>query len=111
MSEKGTHDEPSDGVEGSHEPPALEAELVDDATAMEVTAPAPVLPAGDYSDAGVPSFDYVRDRIESRFATSTGATELAGDSLDTTSLDDQLADRDRAGREKLEQIRRSMRAD
>jgi NAD-dependent dihydropyrimidine dehydrogenase PreA subunit len=62
----------------------------------------------DYTDSGVPTFDYVRDRIENRVATAEGAKELAGE---PTSIDEQIADRDRAGREKLEQIRRSLRGE
>ena len=68
----------------------------------------PSTPEGDYTDAGVPNFDYIRDRIENRVATSDGATELAAATPDAASVDEQLAERDRAGREKLEQIRRSM---
>lgn len=70
--------------------------------------PAPDAPDGDYTEAGVPDFDYVRDRIENRFATATGATELAEGTPEAASLDDQLAERDRAARQRLEQIRRSM---
>ena len=73
------------------------------------STPAPVLPQTDYTDAGVPTFDYVRDRIESRVATSIGTAELNQPS--TTSIDEQLADRERTGRDKLEEIRRSMRGD
>jgi hypothetical protein len=72
---------------------------------------APVAPEGDYNDAGVPNFDYVRNRIESRFVTATGAIELAEDSSQAASLDQQMEERDRAAREKLEQIRRSMRGE
>jgi phage shock protein A len=86
-------------VSETPEPP-IDAEIVDDA---------PVLPPTDYTDAGVPNFDYVRDRIENRIATSIGTTELAADPA--KSLDDQLAERDRAGRDKLEEIRRSLRGD
>jgi len=86
--------------------PAIEGEIVD-----ESPTPAPVVPEFDYTEAGVPTFDYVRDRIESRFATSEAATELAGVVPEAGSVDDQLAERDRAGREKLEEIRRSMRGE
>ena len=65
--------------------------------------------SGDYNEAGVPSFDYVRDKIEGRFATSAGETELAEPAA--TSLDEQLAERDRAGKDKLEQIRKAMRGE
>jgi phage shock protein A len=62
----------------------------------------------DYTESGEPTFDYVRDRIESRFHTSEAATELAGD---PQSVDEQMAERDRAGRDKLEEIRKSMRGE
>jgi len=97
-------EEPS--AEVTISPPILEGEIVDDDAAI-----VPEVPAGDYTEAGVPNFDYVRDRIESRIATSGGATELAAGTPDAVSLDEQLAERDRAGREKLEQIRRSMRGE
>jgi phage shock protein A len=65
--------------------------------------------SGDYNEAGVPSFDYVRDKIEGRVATSVGETELAEPAA--TSLDEQMAERDRAGKDKLEQIRKAMRGE
>ena len=68
-------------------------------------------PAGDYDDAGVPTFEHVRDKIEGRYATSLGATELAEDSEAGRSIAQQQADRDEAARERLEQIRRSVRGD
>ena len=84
----------------SDEDPVVDAEIVEDSAV-------PPVPPGDYTDGGVPTFDYVRDRIEGRFGTSIGAAELAGDA----ELDEKLAERDRAGRETLEQIRRSMRGE
>jgi hypothetical protein len=63
---------------------------------------------GDYVD-GVPTFDFVRDRIESRYATAVGATELAEETTAGRSLEQQQEDRDAAARERLEQIRRSLR--
>ncbi|MCT2584807.1 hypothetical protein JT362_16945 [Actinophytocola sp. S1-96] len=80
----------------------MDAELVED------PAPTPA-PAGDYTDSGVPTFDYVRDQIENRTATAAGATELAGESAPGRSVEQQFADREKAGREKLEEIRRAMR--
>lgn len=88
------------------DPLAIEGELVD-----TPAVPAPVVPEFDYTDAGVPTFDYVRDRIESRFSTSGAATELTGDAARVESVDEQLAERERAGRDKLEEIRRSMRGE
>jgi hypothetical protein len=98
---------------GTHEElPVIEGELVEDSpAAVEIsaaTAPLPAPPEGDYTEAGVPNFDYVRDRIESRVATSIGGAELPGDTSQAESLDEQMAERDRAGRKRLEQIRRSL---
>jgi phage shock protein A len=101
---------------GAEESPSVMAgETVDNTAVAEGAGMAgqltPVAPEGDYNDSGVPNFDYVRNRIESRFATATGAIELAEDSSQAASLDQQMEERDRAGREKLEQIRRSMRGE
>jgi phage shock protein A len=65
---------------------------------------------GDYVD-GVPTFDFVRDRIEGRYATAMGTTELAEETTAGRSLAQQQEDRDAAARERLEQIRRSLRDD
>jgi phage shock protein A len=88
--------------------PPIDAEIVEDSTAVELpAAPGPI----DYTDAGVPTFDYVRDRIENRITTSAGMTELTGESPQAKSIDEQMAERDKAGRDKLEEIRRSMRGE
>ena len=60
----------------------------------------------DYTEDGVPTFDYVRDKIEGRNLTSEAATELAGDPQNTQ---DQFDRREEAGRDRLEEIRRSLR--
>ena len=73
-------------------------------------APGPT-PAGDYDEAGVPTFEHVRDKIEGRYATALGGTELAEESATGRSIAEQQADRDAAARERLEQIRRSVRDD
>jgi phage shock protein A len=75
--------------------------------------PAATAPEPDYTEAGVPTFDHVRDRIENRFATATGAAELAGlgTEHDLASLDKKIAERDQAARDKLAEIRRSMRGE
>jgi hypothetical protein len=65
------------------------------------------VPAPDYVD-GVPTFDFVRDRIEGRYATALGTTELSEESAAGRSLADQEKDHDAAARERLEQIRRSL---
>lgn len=80
----------------------IDAEIVEE----PATPPIPTGPV-DYTEGGVPTFEYVRDRI----ATQVGAAELAEESPQTLSVDQQLAERDRAGREKLEEIRRAMRGE
>ncbi|MCA1656043.1 MAG: hypothetical protein LC635_06365 [Pseudonocardiaceae bacterium] len=87
--------------------PVIDAELVEDDAALE-SAP-PVVPPGDYTDAGVPTFDYVRDRIENRVATGVGAAELADATPEGKSVEERFEAREKAGRDKLDEIRRAMR--
>lgn len=68
-------------------------------------------PSGDYDEAGVPTFEHVRDKIEGRYATAIGGTELAEESEAGRSIAQQQADRDAAARKRLEQIRRSIRGE
>jgi len=85
-------------------PDPIDAELV------EPGQPAPpTQPAFDYDEHGVPSFDYVRDKIEGRYATSLGSTELAEESAQARSLEQQQAEREEAGQARLEEIRRKLR--
>lgn len=69
--------------------------------------PDPTLPTG-YTDGGVPTLDYVRDKIEGRYATALGMEELVGDSDQARSLAEQEAAREKAAAEKLAEIRRSL---
>src|ERR1700712_4422999 len=55
----------------------------------------------DYTDAGVPTFDFVRDRIEGRTATALGQGELDAETPEGRTLAQQEADRDEAARERL----------
>ena len=66
-------------------------------------------PEAGYSADGVPTFDAVRDKIENRYATSLGSTELAADTPEGRTVAEQYDARQRAAAERLEQIRRSMR--
>ncbi|HVV21563.1 MAG TPA: hypothetical protein VHF06_19165 [Pseudonocardiaceae bacterium] len=92
-------------------------DTVPDAAAVALPQPStssipsigPDAPITDYTDDGTPTFDYVRDRIEGRFATSLGAAELAGDTAPAASLEEQFTAREQAGRDRLEEIRRAMR--
>lgn len=87
---------------GPSEP--VDAEIVE---AVDTTPP-PSLPPPDYDARGVPSLDYVRDKIEGRYATSLGGTELAEGTAEVRSLEQQEAERARAARARLDEIRRGM---
>lgn len=84
----------------------IDAEIVPSAA---TPAPPPTaVPRPDYDEHGVPSLDYVRDKIEGRYATSLGATELAQDTGEGRTVEEQEADRAAAAKAKLDEIRRSM---
>ncbi|TQS44826.1 PspA/IM30 family protein [Cryptosporangium phraense] len=56
----------------------------------------------------VPSLDEVREKIESRYATAMGRSELAQNSVEGRMLEVQKSALDMAGASRLEQIRASM---
>ena len=86
---------------GASEP--IDAEIVPDPA-----TPAPPAFTPDYDEHGVPSLDYVRDKIEGRWATSVGAGELAADTPQGRSVEEQEAERAKAAKAKLDEIRRSL---
>jgi phage shock protein A len=59
----------------------------------------------------VPTFDSVREKIETRYGTSLGATELDAESPEGRKIEDEYEKRQRAAAERLAQIRESMRSD
>lgn len=72
--------------------------------------PAPVPePDTGYTAAGVPTLEGVRDKIESRYGTALGATELAEETPEARSAAEQFEKREKAAADKLEEIRASMR--
>ncbi|MEJ3657597.1 PspA domain-containing protein [Actinomycetes bacterium KLBMP 9759] len=87
----------------------IDAEIVPEPVAPP-TAPAPsvVAPDPDYDERGVPSFDFVRDKIEGRYATSIGQQELAGETAQGRTVAEQEAEREKAAKAKLDEIRRSL---
>ena len=91
----------------------IDAEIVPDPK-PSVPAPAPTppppapTPAPDYDEHGVPSFDYVRDKIEGRHSTSVGAKELAEETIEGRTIEQQEAERDRAAKATLDEIRKSL---
>ncbi len=68
-------------------------------------------PASGYDSAGIPTFESVRDKIETRYASAQGAAELDAESPQGASVDEQYAARQRAATDRLAQIRESMRRD
>jgi len=72
--------------------------------------PTPVMPEETgYTSGGVPTFDYVREKIETTLGTSTGAAELAEETPEGRRLDEQYEARRQAAADRLAQIRESMK--
>ena len=78
-----------------------------DAEIVPAAPPSPQV-ASDYTDSGVPTLDYVRDKIEGRYATALGMDELVGETEQARSLAEQEEKRKEAAAAKLEEIRRSL---
>lgn len=70
-------------------------------------APAPA-PETGYTPGGVPTFESVREKIETRYGTAIGSAELAADTPEGRSVEEQYEARQKAAAERVEQIRRSM---
>ena len=73
------------------------------------SAPTPPVPDTGYTDAGVPTLDGVREKIETRYGTALGATELAEETPEARTAAAQYEAQQKAAAEKLEEIRASMR--
>ncbi|MCV7011111.1 hypothetical protein [Mycolicibacterium madagascariense] len=69
------------------------------------------LPDTGYTPDGVPTFEAVREKIETRVGTAIGATELASETPEGRLVQEQYDARQRAAAERLAQIRASMRDD
>jgi phage shock protein A len=77
------------------------------------TAPlAPLAPVDTgYTATGVPTFESVREKIETRYGTAIGAAELDAESPAGRAVEEQYDARQRAAAERLAEIRESMRQD
>jgi phage shock protein A len=62
-----------------------------------------------YTAEGVPTFDSVREKIETRYGTAIGASELAAETPEGRAVEEQYDARQKAAAERLQQIRESMR--
>ncbi len=81
-------------------------------TPEPVFTPVPVEPVETgYTTDGVPTFDYAREKIETRYGTALGAAELAAETPEGRSVEDQYEARQKAAAERLAQIRESMRTE
>ena len=81
----------------------------------KTAVPAPATPYTDpypgYDSSGVPTFESVREKIETRYGTALGATELDAESPEGRQVEEQYEERQRAAAERLAQIRESMHTD
>ena len=65
-------------------------------------------PDPGYDSAGVPTFESVREKIETRYGTSLGAAELEAKTPEGREVEEQYEERQRAAAERLAHIRESM---
>src|SRR4249919_1702463 len=78
--------------------------------------PAPVTPTAapdidpGYNESGVPTFESVREKIETRYGTSLGAAELDAETPEGRTVEEQYEARQRAAAERLAEIRKSMQS-
>lgn len=81
------------------------------ASGLSPSAPVPVAETG-YTESGVPTLEGVRDKIEARYGTALGHTELAAETPEARDAEERYEARKQAAAERLAQIRESMhRAD
>ncbi len=91
-------------------------EAPSDAPARFDTPPTPASPPPSapvhvdtgYTPDGVPTFESVREKIETRYGTAQGAGELDADTATARNVEQQYEARQKAAAERLEQIRKSM---
>ena len=78
--------------------------------ATEASLPPVIAPEPDtgYTADGVPTLEGVREKIESRYGTALGATELAEDTPEVRSAAERYETVQKAAAEKLDEIRASM---
>jgi hypothetical protein len=90
------------------DPEVIEGEIVEGEIVDSEPVPVPPVDTG-YTAAGVPTFDAVREKIETRFGTSIGSAELAAETPEGRSVEEQYEARQKAAADRLEQIRATMR--
>lgn len=100
---------PNPAVTGAPAEPG-ESKPATAATPVPATLPPVPVTAPDtgYTPAGVPTLDGVREKIETRYGTALGATELAEETPEAKTASQQFDARQKAAEHKLEEIRASM---
>ena len=66
------------------------------------------MPDEGYDDSGVPTFESVQEKIETRYGTALGSAELAAETPEGRTVEEQYDARQRAAAERLAEIRESM---
>lgn len=99
---------PQRGEAETPETQEIVAEIVEPSAAP---TPPVAPPDTGYTPGGVPTFESVREKIETRYGTAIGANELAAETPEGRSIEKQYEERQRAAAERLEQIRKSMHPD
>jgi phage shock protein A len=97
---------PGSGSDENEPEVIVDGEVVE----SEVIAPMPAADTG-YSASGVPTFEAVREKIETRYGTAIGSAELAAETPEGRSVEEDYEARQKAAADRLEQIRASMRDD
>jgi len=84
------------------------ANVTPDDSDLDLELPQSPLPAGYYTEDGVPTFDAVRDRIERLSATADGNEVLDEESEKGHEFAQKREQLEQAGKDRLAQIRKSM---
>ncbi|MBF6438970.1 hypothetical protein [Nocardia cyriacigeorgica] len=99
-------------IDATHDP-AVSGTASGQVGAVSPVPPVPGSPGlsgtAGYSSGGVPTFESVRDKVEQRYGTAQGMGELDRQTPAGRSADEQWQAREEAARERLEQIRKSLR--
>jgi hypothetical protein len=101
-------DEPMPEEPGAEVTP-VEVEPTEAKPAKTTPVPPPAEPVDTgYTPGGVPTFESVREKIETRYGTAIGAAELDAESPEGRTVEEQYEARQRAAAERLAEIRKSM---
>ncbi|MGK8524727.1 hypothetical protein ACRS6B_25690 [Nocardia asteroides] len=104
---------PPDAPPPARQEPTVSGQVGGGSTVPAVPVPPPGMPvsgtSGGYSDSGAPTFESVRDKVEQRYGTAQGMGELDRQTPAGRGVDEQWQAREKAARERLDRIRKSLR--